>query len=57
MKSDSKIDFLDLRQAIEKSWQPDTAYGFVEEKGNPALGQCYPTSRVVQYYYPKSEVV
>jgi hypothetical protein len=56
MKRDS-INFLKLRQALESSWQPDTAYLEVEEKGNPALGQCYPTSRVVQYFLPESEIV
>ncbi|MYM26058.1 hypothetical protein GTP46_25850 [Duganella sp. FT135W] len=25
--------------------------------GNPALGQCYPTPRTVQYYYPKTEIL
>jgi hypothetical protein len=29
----------------------------VKEKGNPALGQCYPTSRVVHYFFPETEVV
>lgn len=51
------VDLLKLRQALEASWKPDTAYLMVEEKGNPALGQCYPTSRVFQYYLPDSEIV
>lgn len=25
--------------------------------GNPALGQCYPTARTVQHYYPKTEII
>ena len=46
-----------IREALEASWQPDTAYQHVVEEGNPALGQCYPTSRVVQHYFPETEVV
>lgn len=49
-------DMLALRRAIEAAWQPDTAYHFVEEPGNPGLGQCYVTSRVVQYYFPDAEL-
>lgn len=48
---------LSLRHAVESSWQPDTAYHQVEEAGNPALGQCYVTARVVQYYFPDTEIV
>lgn len=48
---------LQLREALEASWQPDTAFLEVHEEGNPALGQCYPTSRVVQIYYPEMEIV
>jgi hypothetical protein len=51
------MDMLKLREALEASWQPDTAYLKVREEGNPALGQCYPTSRVVQYYFPETEIV
>lgn len=51
------IDFAHLREALEASWQPDTAYLEVNKAGNPALGQCYPTSRVVQYFYPDVEIV
>ncbi len=46
-----------LREALEASWKPDTAYLHVEEKGNPALGQCYPTSKVVQHFFPETEIV
>lgn len=46
-----------LREAIEASWKPDTAYLGVSEEGNPALGNCYPTSRVVQHFFPKMEIV
>lgn len=51
------LDLLKLRRAIEASWQPDTAPLKVEEIDNPALGQCYPTSRVIQHYMPESEIV
>lgn len=43
-----KVEILTLRQALEASWRPETAYLNVEEEGNPALGQCYPTSRVIE---------
>ena len=46
-----------LRSALEASWQPDTAYLGVHQPGNPALGQCYPTSRVVQWFFPALEIV
>ena len=55
--NNTKVDMLQLRQAIEASWQSDTAYQHVEEKGNPALGQCYVTSRVIQNYFPDAEIV
>lgn len=48
---------LRLRAALEASWDRQTAYGAVEQAGNPALGQCYPTSRVVQHYYPATEII
>lgn len=46
-----------LRDALTASWDKRTAYLEVEEGGNPALGQCYPTSRTVQHYYPKVEII
>ena len=46
-----------VREALEASWDKQTAYGAVEGAGNPALGQCYPTSRVVQHYFPATEIV
>lgn len=52
-----EADMVQLREALEKSWQPDTAYLKVAEKGNPALGQCYPTSRIVQFFFPEMEIV
>lgn len=48
---------LRLRDALAASWDRQTAYLGVEEMGNPALGQCYPTSRTVQHYYPKTEIL
>lgn len=47
---------LRLRQALEASWQSDTAYLGAEEAGNPSLGQCYPTARVVQHFFIESEI-
>lgn len=48
---------LRLREALAASWDKRTAYLEVEQAGNPALGQCYPTARVVQHYYPETEVI
>jgi hypothetical protein len=48
---------LRLRETLEASWDGQTAYGAVAQVGNPALGQCYPTSRVVQHYYPATEII
>lgn len=50
------VGMLALRRAIESAWQPDTAYHFVRQAGNPALGQCYVTSRVVQHFFPEAEL-
>jgi hypothetical protein len=50
-------DFVTLREALEASWRPDTAFLQVYKKGNPALGQCYPTARVVQHFFPEFEIV
>ena len=54
-----KVDFdlPRLREALEASWDEKTSYLAVKEKGNPALGQCYPTSRVVQHFFPETEIV
>jgi hypothetical protein len=51
------VDLVTLREALEASWSPRTSYGGVWEQGNPALGQCYPTARVVQHFVPGSEIV
>ena len=46
-----------LREALEAGWGVDTAYMQAEERGNPALGNCYPTSRVLQILCPQAEIV
>ncbi len=48
---------LRLREALEASWDSRTSYGAVEQAGKPALGQCYPSCRVVQHYYPATEIL
>jgi hypothetical protein len=45
-----------LAAAIEASWDQRTAYLGVTRFGNPAFGQCYPTARVVQFFYPEFEI-
>jgi hypothetical protein len=45
-----------LKEAIERSWDRHTAYQGVTRPNNPAYGQCYPTSRVVQHFYPEAEI-
>jgi hypothetical protein len=52
----SPVSLPQLRSALEASWQSDTAYFCVHQPGNPALGQCYPTSRVVQLFFPNFEI-
>ncbi len=49
-------EFLRLRAAVEASWDERTSYQAVNREGNPALGQCYPTARVVQFFYPETEI-
>jgi hypothetical protein len=51
-----KVDLLTLRQALEASWDSDTSYQGVVKPNNPAYGQCYPTARVVQHFFPETEV-
>jgi len=55
----SQIDVEQLarvRLALEASWSRATSYGGVWDEDNPALGQCYPTARVVQHFFPALEV-
>src|SRR5262245_15139199 len=53
----NKVSMLELREAMEGSWDAATSFGGVSEAGNPALGQCYATSRVVQHFHPEVEIV
>ena len=52
----SPVSLARLRSALKASWDPGTAYLGVHEPGNPALGQCYPTARVVQLFFPELEI-
>jgi hypothetical protein len=45
-----------LAAALEKSWDSRTAYLDAARPGNPAFGQCYPTARVVQWFFPETEI-
>ncbi len=45
-----------LASALEASWDRRTAYLEAHQPGNAALGQCYPTSRVVQWFFPNFEI-
>jgi hypothetical protein len=49
-------DLLKLREALEASWDEKTAYLAVKRDGNPALGQCYPTTWLIQQYFPETEI-
>jgi hypothetical protein len=48
---------LQVREALEASWDEKTSYQAALKKGNPALGQCYPTSRVVQHFFPDTQII
>lgn len=52
-----KVETTKLREALEASWDSKTANQGAKKAGIPALGQCYPTSRVFQMYFPKAEIV
>ena len=56
MKSDANF-MLRLREALEASWDNKTSYAAVGQADNPALGQCYPTSRLVQHFFPATEIL
>jgi hypothetical protein len=45
-----------LREALAASWDALTSYQRLVEEGNPAYAQCYATSRVVQRYFPATEI-
>lgn len=51
-----RVDLDCLANALEASWDDRTAYGGITQPGNSAFGQCYPTSRVVQFFYPEFEI-
>lgn len=57
MKTSSKLNLLLIREALEASWDEKTSYLAVKKIGNPALGQCYPTARVVQHFFPETEII
>lgn len=57
MKISSKPNLLLIREALEASWDEKTSYLAVKKMGNPALGQCYPTARVVQHFFPETEII
>jgi hypothetical protein len=46
-----------LRAALEASWDERTSYRGAVRDGNPAVGQCYPTSWLVQQLDPRAEIV
>ena len=50
------ISLAELIGALEVSWDRRTAYLEVHQPGNIAMGQCYPTSRVVQWFFPHLEI-
>jgi DNA-directed RNA polymerase subunit E'/Rpb7 len=52
-----KVDLIHLREALESSWDEKTSNQAISEKDNPALGQCYPTSRVIQFFFTETEIV
>ena len=51
-----RVDLERLAAAMEASWDHRTAYRGITRPGNPAFGQCYPTARVVQHFYPETEI-
>jgi hypothetical protein len=52
----SRVDLLRLRTALEASWDSKTSFRGEVRPGNPAYGQCYPTARVVQHFFPETEI-
>lgn len=50
------VDLQRLADALAVSWDGETAYGGVTRPGNPAFGQCYPTARAVQWFFPETEI-
>jgi len=52
-----KANLDQIREALEESWDEKTAYQMIFKKDNPAFGQCYPTSRVIQLFFPEAEII
>jgi hypothetical protein len=52
----TEVDLLKLRDALEAAWDSETSYAGTVKPGNPAYGQCYPTARVVQRFFPETEI-
>jgi hypothetical protein len=50
------VSLASLSSALSTSWDRRTAYLGAFQPGNPALGQCYPTARVVQWFFPRLEI-
>ena len=51
-----RVSLPQLESALEASWSPCTAYLGAFARGNPALGQCYPTASVVQCFFPRFDI-
>jgi hypothetical protein len=45
-----------LRNTLEASWDEMTSYQGAVPPGNPAFGQCYPTSWLLQQLDPRIEI-
>ena len=52
-----EIDLDQMRVALEASWDEKTSYQMAVREDYPAFGQCYPTSRVIQFFCPEVEIV
>ena len=57
MTEEPRTNLLKIREALEASWDEKTSYLAVKQEGNPALGQCYPTSHVVRHFFPEIEII
>ena len=55
--SGGRPSLVQVREALEHSWSAETAYERALRPGVPALGQCYPTARVLQALFPVLEIV
>jgi hypothetical protein len=51
-----EVSLAQLESALKASWDSRTAHLGAHQPGNPALGQCYPTARVVQWFFPAFEI-